>query len=498
MTEIMPKKRIYMAVLLLIIMLQGLEGLIRIDAPFTEPAAGGRSTVNAMFARNYYENGFNFFLPQLDYGTFPGYAVQEFPLIPYIVALSYKVTGVQEWVARLVPLLFGLGVTVMVYLIGKNRYQNTIAGIVGAFVVAISPILAYFSRTFQSDSAMVFFVTLAVYLLVRRDCSGRRGVFWGSGVCLALGFLLKPSSLVLIPVFVFLLMEADTQASLTRKVTVIAKFLCLAILPSLAFYAYAEYLNSFSNMGILAVARRASLEHVTTTRFYIQLAKDFLQAVTPIGLLAMVGFVYVMFRGKKIDWVLSLWVTGVLLLMIMFNEAIAHHEYYQMIWVPAAGMAAAKFANWILDHASTWKNRSQVILAAGSIAAVVLSIAIHWQFVELRLRFPDQAQSRLEAAKWIADHTPENVKLVAVSLPDILYYSRRRGWYVEAETGGTTDPKILNSICRDDCDYFVSVDGGRELSQKMVQYLEQGGQLHRDGLLVIWKIPKANGPSLRG
>src|SRR5256885_15178138 len=79
---------------------------ILIDQPFIDKWSWRQSDVAAI-ARNYLENGFHFSRPQIDWaGNAPGYVGTEFPILPFVAALIYKITGVQEWVGRIQSVLF--------------------------------------------------------------------------------------------------------------------------------------------------------------------------------------------------------------------------------------------------------------------------------------------------------------------------------------------------------------------------------------------------------
>src|SRR5436305_14486203 len=83
--------------------------LIAIDHPFTDTWSWRQSDVAAI-ARNYFQGGFHFARPQIDWaGDQPGYVGTEFPILPFVAALCYKIFGVHECVGRVqVLLLFAL------------------------------------------------------------------------------------------------------------------------------------------------------------------------------------------------------------------------------------------------------------------------------------------------------------------------------------------------------------------------------------------------------
>ncbi|OKH17396.1 hypothetical protein FACHB389_34685, partial [Nostoc calcicola FACHB-389] len=65
-----------------------------------------RQSDTAAIARNFYENGFNLFYPQIDWGgNSPGYCETEFPIYSFIVALIYRVFGVAEFWGRFLSII---------------------------------------------------------------------------------------------------------------------------------------------------------------------------------------------------------------------------------------------------------------------------------------------------------------------------------------------------------------------------------------------------------
>src|SRR3954449_9220507 len=80
--------------------------VVGIDQLFIDPWSWRQSDVAAI-ARNYFENGFHFKRPQIDWaGNQPGYVGTEFPILPFLAALFYNAVGVQEWIGRLQGVLF--------------------------------------------------------------------------------------------------------------------------------------------------------------------------------------------------------------------------------------------------------------------------------------------------------------------------------------------------------------------------------------------------------
>lgn len=98
------------------------------------------------------------------------------PLLPLLIAVSYKFWGVSEASTRLIPLLATGGLAVVIYLISKSLF-STKAGIFSAAAVIATPMLRYYGKNPVHEPLAVFFAALSFYgaLLVKNN--HRRGWF---------------------------------------------------------------------------------------------------------------------------------------------------------------------------------------------------------------------------------------------------------------------------------------------------------------------------------
>src|ERR1700730_2611038 len=94
---------------------------ILIDQPFVDHWSWRQSDVAAI-ARNYFQRGFHFARPQIDWaGDQPGYVGTEFPILPFSAGLSYKIFGVHEWIGRVqAVVLFAISLPFFFLLVRKN------------------------------------------------------------------------------------------------------------------------------------------------------------------------------------------------------------------------------------------------------------------------------------------------------------------------------------------------------------------------------------------
>ena len=465
----------------LLVVLQAVVVLLRIDAPFSEPAAYGRSCVNATIARNFFEHGMRLLYPQLDYGVPPGYAALEFPLIPYLAAIVYRVAGVHEWVGRGIPALFGLGTTLVVWMIAREDAKTDLARMAAVVVLVLSPTFIFFSRVFQSDSAMVFFVALTLLLLLQSQRTRSAAGFAAACLACVVAMLLKPSSLVLMPAMASVLVCRGSRKPL--RVVILA---AATLLPVAAYYLFARTINTYpETVGLDAVVARATFARMLQFSYNLQIAKDIVQAVTPVGVIALaIGLCLAL--GSRQTWYLPLWAIGATILDLVFNEALSHHEYYQIIWVPLAALCASQAVDAVV-HSKTLPSMARAAVMATAVVLLAGSAWLSWRFLALRLQFPPEAAMRLTVASFVESHTPADA-LVGVEDVDLLFYAHRRGWPIGNETAEPISRARLTSARQNGVEYFAVGDDTR-LSGEARAYLDQDGTLvARADRQAIWRM----------
>lgn len=129
----------------------------------------------------------------------------HWPSLTYVfILISYKLFGVSDWAARLVPVFFNTMAIIMVYLLGKQLWNRTV-GLWGAFFFAVIPINVYYGRIVVFEPVSIFFVLTVIFLYIGwvSEPGGRRiflyllfpaillgtSVHWQVYLCVALMFI---------------------------------------------------------------------------------------------------------------------------------------------------------------------------------------------------------------------------------------------------------------------------------------------------------------------
>jgi 4-amino-4-deoxy-L-arabinose transferase-like glycosyltransferase len=185
--------------LIIIALIAVVVRLLEIEQPFIDRWSWRQSDVAAI-ARNYLENGFHFGRPQIDWaGNAPGYVGTEFPILPLAAALSYKITGVQEWVGRIQGVLF-FAASLPFFFLLVRRVFGEVAAVWATFFHAFAPLSVVASRAFMPDVPSLSLALIGLYCLLVWVEENALPFFIASAVLISLALLIKlPTAVIGVP-----------------------------------------------------------------------------------------------------------------------------------------------------------------------------------------------------------------------------------------------------------------------------------------------------------
>src|SRR4051794_18936412 len=162
--------------------------LIFIDQPYIDHWSWRQSDVAAI-ARNFLQNGFLFGYPQIDWaGNAPGYVGTEFPILPFVAAVCYKVAGVHEWIGRIQSvILFAISLPYF-FLLVRMIFGST-AAVWATFFYSFAPLSIFAGRSFMPDVPSLSFAIVGLYFFLRWVQHDQRGLFFAAAVAISLSLL---------------------------------------------------------------------------------------------------------------------------------------------------------------------------------------------------------------------------------------------------------------------------------------------------------------------
>src|SRR6266700_6448797 len=170
--------------------------LVLIDQPYVDGWSWRQSDVAAI-ARNFEKNGFHFGYPQIDWaGEAPGYVGTEFPILPFLAALCYKVSGIHEWIGRSQAVIFFALSLPFFFLLVREIFGGD-AAVWATVFFSFAPLSVFAGRSFMPDVPSLSLAIIGLYLFLRWVNNGRLLLFFLAAIAISLSLLIKITSIVI-------------------------------------------------------------------------------------------------------------------------------------------------------------------------------------------------------------------------------------------------------------------------------------------------------------
>ncbi|HEX8806548.1 MAG TPA: glycosyltransferase family 39 protein [Candidatus Aquilonibacter sp.] len=425
----------------------------------------------ASIARNFATLRYNIMYPQTNYdGPPPNYVELELQIVPFLAATLYKVFGIHEIFGRLITLCFSIGTVAVVGLFGRWLFSSAIAGLAAAFFYAIFPGSIYYGRTFTPDTAMVFFLTAALYvvtrLIVEDEVFGQRALARATAL-LTLAYLAKPVAVAGIIPVIGTLWER-IRSGRTMRPTAIA---VLLVVPLLILWLYDTRVSQIaewhwaSGITTLHVIPALKAAFTSWNGFALKLTQfrevlGMLRA-TMLGTIAFVltilGFIALIWTDARSKALLWGWLIGSLAYTYVV-VTVERVDYYMYLLLPLCalviGALVARFVSWVgtVDAAPAAR---YAILALVPIVAIASAI-------QARAAIAPYYGYNKEASRnaVFLNHTlaPNALVVIGHYGPDVLYYINRYGW---EEDPALWTPFDEESAIRKGARYYISIEDNR-------------------------------------
>lgn len=464
--------------LLLILAFGAALRLFHLTAPFVD-AHAWRQLDTAAMARNFHEGSFIPFDPQVDWGGRHGYLEAEFPLIPAIIAVVYKVVGLHEIAGRAVVIAFSLALIWATYRLALVLDGRASMARAAAFLMAVSPAAVFFGRIVIPDTPMVFFTVLALigFAEFARNGSGRWLVT--GAVSLTLACLLKLPAVFVGPAIVALLVQHRGWQTFRDPRVWLAGILPLAVTAGWYWRAHLVFERTGLTMGILGAptkmypayvspgpwpnvyAKWSTVALLSDPNFYERMFVRFYHVLLlPFGFVgAILGGFFWKGSGRR---AMVVWLLSLVVFFFIAGEVHRVHEYYQLPFVVVAALFFGGAAWPLFDGA--WLNQhlggSRLRLSQYAVVVVLLALAAVYCSSVTQVYFTprDMAERMRQAGRVIDAATEDNSVAVVVDdygimSPILLYFAHLKGWSFEPTD---VSPYVIDNLRRLGARYFVT------------------------------------------
>src|SRR2546428_4074349 len=170
--------------------------LILINQPYVDHWSWRQSDVAAI-ARNFFENGFHFAYPQIDWASdATGYVGTEFPILPFLAAICYKFGGIHEWIGRSQALIFFAVSLPFFFLLVREIFGST-AAVWATFFFSFAPLNVFAGRSFMPDVPSLGLAIIGLYFFLRWIYDRESVQFFIAAIAISLSLLIKITSIVI-------------------------------------------------------------------------------------------------------------------------------------------------------------------------------------------------------------------------------------------------------------------------------------------------------------
>ena len=454
----------------------------------------------------YAEHGMHFFKPEMHNlhadGQTTGYAVGEFPIIYYFVAILYKLFGHHDYLFRATDLfIFFAGLFFMfkmIYLVSRDYFY----AILFPLLLFTSPLLVYYANNFLPEVPSLGLTLIGWYFFFKMRNQYKSWYLYISIFFFTMATLIKVSSgISMIVVFGLLFLESINLPTFNKGKKIFGQtmaayfgFVCGFIL-IIAWYLFAIKYNQdhstiYFRTGIVGFwqtkaedAEAVSIMFLNNWKFFI--FNDSVYILMGIFLLV------VFFIGKdKFNILINLLtIMGIAAFVALWYGLLFQHDYY---FAPLLVLAAILFISFCeTGHFRFPKIFHHPILKI--IFPVILVINVIYASNKISDRYNEfpEIENRVELYKiqGFLDslHIEKDAKIICTPDPSpnhMLYLLNRQGW--SDLYGMNSDGlKIANHI-RQGAKYLFVYEGIPEENQELNYFIDE--LISKKGRLRIYKL----------
>ena len=408
--------------------------LYHFDAPILGIHAW-RQSDTAAIARNFYENGFNFFYPQIDWGgSGPGYCETEFPIYSFLVAILYKLLGVHDAVGRLFSIAWCLVGITFLYQLARDLFEEKTA-FWSCLFYAILPLSVYYSRTFQPESMLMTCSIISIFCFKRWLDSGKSSALLISSLFLTIACLMKVLPLLYLGVPLLYLAFSHFGPKAWRQPQLWG-YLILPIVSVVLWYSHAHqlFLTYGNTFGFSAATTdRYTYSILLTPYFWSEiLVKVAVRHFAIIGFFTFIAGLFCI-KGRS-AMLLSIWLLAAISCWILVPVTSVVHEYYLLPFMIPGVMVMGKACSVYLEKKSGQNHPGQSFsrraIAVG-IALTFVSSAAFYSIDYMNQENPQNSPVFALAQQIKASIQPSDLVISTTGGdPTLLYLSHRKGWLI--------------------------------------------------------------------
>jgi 4-amino-4-deoxy-L-arabinose transferase-like glycosyltransferase len=421
-----------------------------------------RQADTAAMARNFYENGYNFFYPQIDWGgNLGGYCQTEFPIYSFSVAILYKFFGVHESIGRLLSIIFSLIAIYFFYKLCLEITCDKKLAFWSSFFYTIIPTNIYYSRTFQPESLVLMSAISGTYFFYKWIKDDQKKHFFISSLLICLACLVKvvPALYLFLPLTYLVWQKFKYKMFSNLNLYLYASII---IVPTFAWYFHSYQVANEYGLTFGFGSERFGWNFQRLGIMFEQII--YFIAVRHLLVLGFIAMIFGIFckRVKKEEIFFDFLFASNILYLLIFTNLNSFHEYYQLCFLIPASVYIGKVFTRVTYSRTVINIILIVFLLAGSL----------FYSLEYMAKENPNNSELFELAQLVKQNVPKSSLIVATTGndPTILYLSDRKGWIPSPNSINQT---YLSERAREGAKYLV---GGYNFVQAYQLSMEEKDQ----------------------
>ncbi len=314
------------------------------------------------------------------------------PLLVWLVSIAFRLFGVHEWSARLVPLGFSFASLALVFVFARRLYSERVALLALAFA-SVMPVENYYgSHLDPYGSVAVFFCLLAVYGYNRWRRERRAADLVLCNVAVLLGCMASWYAYFLVPLLLAhdRLFAPPTGPAERRGTPLLWTTAACALAAFALFIVHRSVLSGAGNPEVAGsllekLTARTSYSRIgfrgarlSPGAFLILHSRDLMRLISP-PLVGLVAAWLVLFARDTIrrrlesrDGIVAVLLGYGALHTMAFPSAVSGHDYLVACYAPGAALAAALVVTRSHAHLARMRGSRAAMRAAAAVVAIVL------------------------------------------------------------------------------------------------------------------------------
>lgn len=390
-----------------------------------------RQADTASIAKNFFENGFHIFYPEVNWGGLNHYVESEFQIYPFIVSIFYSLFGFNEIWGRLLSISFSLFTIYGLYLLTRKIIDEGTA-LWASFIYSFLPLSVYFGRVIMPEPMMMMCIVYSIYFFYQWIECNKHLYLILSFIFTVLAVLIKlPNLYIGLPLCYLAYQKYKWKFATNWKLLLFTLFVFLF---SFLWYYHAHelYVNGGSSFNIWGFGsdKWGNIKLLYSLSFY----KDILFRYIGERHLTYPGFIVFIIglfikRENKYEKLFDYWMISLVIYVLIVAQGNRSHDYYQLPCVLTMAVFIGKTFNKYLigikEHFKEHFLRYTVL-----ILSLVLILGLSYLKLKEQMILETLNQPYFRIANELKMITSKDDLIITVNNgnPVYLYTADRKGW----------------------------------------------------------------------